>query len=48
MYGQRVRAATLEEGGLLRVNTSNLSNGTYLYKLSGFESEYTGKFNVHR
>lgn len=48
MYGQKVRVATLEEGGLLRVNTSNLSNGTYLYKLSGFESEYTGKFNVHR
>ena len=48
MYGQKVRSKMIDNGGLISVDTEELSNGTYLYKLSGFESEYTGKFNVHR
>ncbi|MEO0338982.1 MAG: zinc-dependent metalloprotease [Bacteroidota bacterium] len=48
LYGQKVKAVIVEEAGTLKINTSDLPNGTYMYQLKGFESEYTGKFSVHR
>ena len=48
MYGQQLKSARIEEAGVIRMETSDLPNGTYLYRLSGFESEYIGKFSVHR
>ena len=48
MYGQQVKSARIEEAGVIKIKTNDLPNGTYLYRLSGFESEYIGKFSVHR
>lgn len=48
MYGQKVRAITIKESGTIQIKTQNLAPGTYLYRLNGLESEYTGKFSVQR
>ncbi len=48
LYGQKVKAVMVEEAGTIKINTADLPNGTYMYQLKGFESEYTGKFSVHR
>ena len=48
MYGQKIRVARIEQAGRIKITTADMAPGTYLYRLNGFESEYTGKFSINR
>ena len=47
-YGQRVKVVPVVEVGRLKVLSQDLAPGNYLYRLEGFESEYTGMFSITR
>lgn len=47
-YGQRVKVIPVVEAGRLQVLSQDLAPGNYLYRLEGFESEYTGMFSITR
>lgn len=48
IYGQEVRIIKIKEAGKIKIETQDLAPGTYIYRLKGFESEYTGKFSINR
>ncbi|HKK74088.1 MAG TPA: M12 family metallo-peptidase [Saprospiraceae bacterium] len=47
-YGQRVKVVPVAKAGRLEVFSQDMAPGTYLYRLEGFESEYTGMFSINR
>jgi len=48
IYGQRVKLVRVAEAGRLEVRSQDLPPGNYLYRLEGFESEFTGVFSINR